>query len=208
MIGVVIALTLLPAMPRHADGEEVLKLLVFGCAGERPAPAAEKDPAVSARLKQFEDRCDAFKARTPEPPKGSDVAMAANARWQYAQRLFAVAGGDAAAEATQYATALRPCYEWEGFPDCPEREAVFADDYLTAHPTSAFASFLPLLSAHRWLCAAEADEGSIRSGKPTKQTAMVHARQTYAARLLTARASPDPLVRFAADTLEETGACR
>ena len=64
-------------------------------------------------------------------------------------------GSAAERDATRYVEALRPCYEWEGGSDCPQREALFAADYLARHPKSSFAPFLPLLAAHRWLCAAE-----------------------------------------------------
>jgi hypothetical protein len=36
--------------------------------------------------------------------------------------------------AVAYVKRLRPCYEWEGYSGCPEREALFADEYQTAHP--------------------------------------------------------------------------
>ncbi len=58
--------------------------------------------------------------------------------------------------AQAYVDTLRPCYEWEGFHDCPEREAIFAERYLIDHPDTAFAGFLRVLAAHRWLCAAKA----------------------------------------------------
>jgi hypothetical protein len=210
MTALAIVLTLMPAVRQQPDAAEaVLKGLVFGCHVEAPVPAAERDPVVTARLRVVDDRCRAFGARTPQPHADSLDGMVASARWSYEQRLFAVASGRAESEAARYVTALRPCYEWEGFHDCPEHEAVFADRYLADHPSSALASYLPLLAAHRWLCAAEGYEYEQRSGVPAsnKGVGLARARQSYVERLKAARASRDPLIRFAAETLEERGAC-
>jgi len=214
MLGPAIVLTLVTFLngpPRQPDfAESALKRVVFGCHLDIEGSATERDRDVAARLRTVDERCRAFAARTPPPAAASDVGMAALARWRYAQRLFAVAAGDVAVEATQYATALKPCYEWEGFHDCPEAEAVFAERYLAAHPSSAFASYLPLLSAHRWLCAAEGYEYELQSKVPGSKTGvgLVQARVTYAKDLAAARASRDPLIRFVAETLDERGACR
>ena len=37
------------------------------------------------------------------------------------------------------------CYEWEGMPDCPEEEAIFADKYQLEHPDGPFRELLPLV---------------------------------------------------------------
>jgi hypothetical protein len=206
----ILAALLLPGIHAQPDnGEAILTRLVYGCADERAPVPAESDRDVMARLRSFDERCKAFQARTPPPRAGSDYGMAALARWSYERRLFAVGTGDAAAEAARYVAALRPCYEWEGFHDCPEREAVFAERYLKEHPASAFAAYLPLLAAHRWLCAAEAYEDEERSGVPASKQGVGHtrARLSFAQGLPAALASRDPLVRAAAETLKETGAC-
>jgi len=211
MLGILILLTMSPGLHRQPDpAEAVLKRLVFGCHIAAPVSAAERDADVTTRLRAVDERCNAFQARMPPPPTRTDVELAAHARWMYAQRLFAIAAGDVASEAAQYATALKPCYEWEGFHDCPEAEAVFAERYLAAHPSSPFASYLPLLAAHRWLCAAEGYEYELGSTVPASKTGagLVRARQAYVKDLAAARASRDPLIRFAADTLDERGACR
>jgi hypothetical protein len=210
MVGLAIVLTFLPALHRQPDpAEAVLKRVVFGCQIEIAGPTAERDRDVTARLRGVEERCQAFLARTPPPRTDTDMGLAANARWMYAQRLFAVAAGDAATEAAEYATALRPCYEWEGFHDCPEREAVFADRYLAAHPSSAFAAYLPLLAAHRWLCAAEGYEREMRSDVPASKqgVGLTRARLSFVQRLEAAGRSRAPLIRCAAATLIERGAC-
>lgn len=209
MLGFLILLAVSPAPHWQPDAAELLKVVVFGCHAGAPAPAAERDADVAARVQSVEDRCRAFAARTPKPTADSLGGMVATARWSYEQRLFAVANGDVGAEAARYVAALRPCYEWEGFHDCPEREAIFADEYLKAHPASPFAASLPLLAAHRWLCAAEGYEYEQRSGAPAPKpgVGLARARLAYVQRLAAARASRDPLIRFAAETLDARGAC-
>ena len=183
--------------------------LVFGCHVAVVGAVTGHDADVAARLRLVDERCRAFAARTPPPRADSLDGMVANARWSYEQRLFAIAAGSVEAEATRYVTALRPCYEWEGFHDCPEHEAAFADRYLTEHPSSAFAPSLPLLAAHRWLCAAEAYEYEMTSGVQASKTGvgLTRARVAYVDRLGQALRSQDSLVRFAAETLKARGAC-
>ena len=210
MPGFAILVAVLSGLHGKPDGAEaVLKRVVFGCQIEMAGTTAERDRDVTARLRSVDERCQAFRARTPPPRTDTDVGLAANARWMYAQRRFAMAAEDAATEAAQYVAALRPCYEWEGFHDCPEREAVFADRYLKEHPSSAFAGYLPLLAAHRWLCAAEGYEYEMTSRVPSSKQGVGHprARLSYVQRLETALGSRDPLIRFAAETLKERGAC-
>ena len=210
MVGLAILVALLPGIhPQPDPAEAVLKLLVFGCHAAEVSPLAERDPDVSARLRSVENRCAAFAQREPKPRADSLDGMVATARWGYEQHLFAIAAGDAEAEAARYVAVLRPCYEWEGFHDCPEREAVFADRYLSEHPSSAFAAFLPLLAAHRWLCAAEGYEYEMTSGVPASKPGAgpTRARLSYVQRLETASRSRDPLVRAAAGILEGRGAC-
>jgi hypothetical protein len=81
--------------------------------------------------------------------------MVFEARENYERRLVASANTSGVEVlAQQYVDRLRPCYEWEGFHDCPEREAQFAEQYLKENPGTPFRELLELLSAHRWLCAA------------------------------------------------------
>jgi hypothetical protein len=103
--------------------------------------------------------------------------------------------------AAAYVDRLRPCYEWEGYHDCPEREAQFAEQYLSEHPTSPFREYLPLLAAHRWLCTAEAHDYEKRPQDATR------ARAAYERDLATARQSSSLLIRTAASALQERGRC-
>jgi hypothetical protein len=135
--------------------------------------------------------------------------MAAAARRGYTARLAAVAvGAGGESEAREYVDRLRLCYEWEGFHDCPEREAAFAEQYLAANPRSALRDYLPFLAAHRWQCAVEGYEYERRTGLAAASGAGVErARRAYHSNLARAVRSDDPLVRFAANALERAGSC-
>jgi hypothetical protein len=209
MFALVVLLTLSPT-PRQSDAADaILKRLVFNCQEPAAVATAERDSDITTRLRAVDERCNAFRARIPPPRTDSAEGLAANARWLYAQRLFAMSTGDTAAEATRYATALHPCYEWEGYHDCPEHEAVFADTYSKDHPTSPLAQYLPLLAAHRWQCAAEAYAYEQRNHVPAGRgsVGMAEARRRAAADLATALRCADPLVRHGAETLKRTGSC-
>ncbi len=211
MIGPAIALALLAGVGRQPDpGTEVLKLLAFGWCTEGRSRIAGAPPEVAKRVDEFASRCDLFRKENAKPRSDSGEGMAAAARWGYEGRLFAVTnGGGADASARDYVETLRPCYEWEGYSDCPEREAVFADRYLARHPDGPFAAYLPLLGAHRWFCVAEAYEyeakNHVRHGPGA--VGLQEARRRWKADLAKALRSPDPLVRFGAEALQQTGRC-
>jgi hypothetical protein len=120
----------------------------------------------------------------------------------YERRLVAVSSnGTAAKLASEYVDRLKPCYEWEGYHDCPEREARFADEYQAANPDSPFNAYLPLLSAHRWLCAAEAFDFEQRPADA------VRSRRQYEQSIVVALLSPTILIRTAAERLSVRGGC-
>src|SRR4029079_15055629 len=78
MIGLTIILTLLPAMPTQSDyAETVLTRLVFGCHLVPAAAAAGRDPQVTARVGEVDERCRSFEARTPAPLVRSERGMVA-----------------------------------------------------------------------------------------------------------------------------------
>jgi hypothetical protein len=129
------------------------------------------------------------------------ATMVQEARALYAARLAGVGGDEATALAVAYVDALRPCYEWEGFHDCPEREAVFADAYRAQHADGPFRHYLPLLSAHRWVCTAEAYD---HEKKPDQAS---RSRQHYRDRLALALRSDSALIRAAARQLEVRATC-
>jgi len=130
------------------------------------------------------------------------MEMVHTAREGYERRLVAAArrsGVEALAQ--RYVDDLKPCYEWEGFHDCPEREARFAEQYLAANPTSPFREFLQLLVAHRWICTAEGYE---REEMPQEAA---RARRAAEPSLATALQSRPLLIRTAAQELKELGRC-
>src|SRR5204862_1196683 len=103
--------------------------------------------------------------------------------------------------AVTYVTDLAPCYEWEGYHDCPEREASFAASYQAAHPAGPFSEYLPLLEAHRWLCAAEGYDYEKVAARAAQ------ARSSYQQALFAALRSKSTLVRIAARELETRTTC-
>ena len=120
---------------------------------------------------------------------------------RYIARLVGVGGDEAKELAAAYAVVLKPCYEWEGLHDCPEREAAFADQYQAAHAKGPFRSYLPLLSAHRWLCAAEAFDFEKKPDQASRS------RQHYRDRLAIALRSDSAMIRYAASHLATRAAC-
>ena len=130
------------------------------------------------------------------------MTMVYAAREGYERKLVAASTRSGVEQlAQEYVDTLRPCYEWEGFHDCPEREAIFAERYLNDHPDTAFAGFLRVLAAHRWLCAAEAYEYDQQPGSAE------HARHQYQRALAIAVKVESPLMRVAADELKSSGRC-
>jgi hypothetical protein len=159
-------------------------------------------PDVKAQIEQLWQRSEAYQSKRVKPTGSSELRMVYDAQVRYERRLVAAStspGADPLALA--YVTELRPCYEWEGFSDCPEREAMFAAKYQTSHPTGPFSQYLPLLEAHRWLCAAEAYE----SEKAPAEAA--RARRAYEQALSIARQSSSLLVRTAAGELGPRARC-
>jgi hypothetical protein len=121
---------------------------------------------------------------------------------RYERLLVAVtADRNAPALAVEYVNELRPCYEWEGYHDCPEHEALFAMEYLAANPSSPFKEYLPLLAADRWLCAAEGYDYEKRPKDAARS------RRASDAAIQTARRSTALIVRVAAETLQARGQC-
>ena len=157
---------------------------------------------VRLQIQQYQSRFATYQSKRVKPIGSSELIMGYNALVRYEGRLVAVsvaAGVDALAVA--YVTDLAPCYEWEGFHDCPEREAMFAATYQAAHLNGPFSQYLPLLEAHRWSCAAEGYD----SEKSPVEAART--RQSYAQALAVARGSTSLLIRTAAVELGTRARC-
>jgi hypothetical protein len=153
-------------------------------------------------MDRYRQRADAYRSKRPGATTNDEWQMVIPAWIRYERRLVAMSADPRAPSlAFEYVSNLRPCYEWEGLPECPEREAKFADAYHASHPQGPFSHYLPLLSAHRWLCAAEAYETA------NDQAALASSRRLYEQRLAAARTSTSLLVRAAADELAARGRC-
>ena len=186
---------------RQNPQRAVLDVVVF-----YPDPPRDLDRyplQVRQELRRFLERARAYRPR-PRPARlGSERRMVYAAREGYEGKLVAsVDVADAPRLAQQYVDALRPCYEWEGFHDCPEHEAIFAEQHLRDRPDTPFRDFLRLLAAHRWLCAAEGYE---HEQKPAEA---LRARRAYDDALKIAAAdSGSALMTTAASELSTSGRC-
>ena len=187
------------AQPAAPPEDALLDALVWG-ADMKIDPKAYA-PALRIEVEQHLRRARAYRSKRAEPSK-PESKMVYCAQINYERRLAAVSTDPrAAALAAAYEKRLRPCYEWEGYHDCPEREALFADEYQAAHPRGPFSDYLPLLAAHRWLCSAEAYD---YEGQPAEAE---RCRRMYEQRLSTARVSRVLLICAAAERLAARGKC-
>jgi hypothetical protein len=169
---------------------------------EVPINLTAYSPDVRVELQKYLQRYKAYQPNRPRPVKPGLEAMVYSVWVAYERKLVAASDDPKApALAAAYLDYLRPCYEWEGFHGCPEREASFAVDYLATNSGGPFSDYLPLLAAHRWLCASEAyayennSDGAVRS------------RRKYEVMISRARYSKAPLIRFAAERLAERNSC-
>jgi hypothetical protein len=187
------------AQTRSTAGDRLVDALL---AGFHRVPVSEYDPKIRSELEKVLQRAEAYRSRRRGPVQPPLEKMVYDAWVAYERRLVAMADDPTApALAAQYVNTLKPCYEWEGYHDCPEREARFAIAYLNAHPGGPFSEYLPLLAAHRWLCTAEAYTYEDNSKDAARS------RLAYAAALSAALESRSALVRATADALRARGTC-
>jgi hypothetical protein len=185
---------------RASDSDDaLLDLLVWG--RHVTIDPTGYDPDVRFEIEQHVRRFTAYQSKRPVP-RGSEMRMVHSA-WVHYERLLAAASSapDASALAASYVDRLRPCYEWEGYHDCREREAVFADEHRANHPGGPFSHLLPLLSAHRWLCTAEVFDYERRPKEAARSRGM------FVQRIAAARASGGAMIRVAAERLSARGRC-
>ncbi len=160
-------------------------------------------PEVRADLERARQRFEAYQSTRRRPINSSEAEMLHAVMVRYERLLVApTAERNAPALAVEYVNELRPCYEWEGYHDCPEHEALFAMEYLAANPNSPFKEYLPLLAADRWLCAASGYDYEKRPKDAARS------RRAAEAAIRMARQSNALIVRVAAETLRARGRCR
>ncbi len=185
---------------REYPAYSLVDILVWGA--DLPSDLSRYAPNVRTEIEQMRQRSAAYRSRRVAPSGSAELSMVHSAWVHYERRLVAAStlpGADALALA--YVTELRPCYEWEGSSECPEREAVFAAQYQAKHPSGPFSDYLPLLESHRWLCAAEAYVFEKAPGEAAR------ARRQHEHALTIARRSLSLLVRTAAGELAARGRC-
>ena len=187
------------AQPPGNPADALLDVLVWGT-HIRIDPAAYP-PVLRTEVERHLRRSRAYRSKRPKPVDAV-LQMVHAAQVGYERRLVAVSNDpNAAVLAAAYVTSLKPCYEWEGYHDCPQADARFADAYQARHPGGAFSSYLPLLAAHRWLCTAEAYDYDKRAEDAARS------RVAYEQRLIAARRSTRVLIRAAAERLATRGRC-
>jgi hypothetical protein len=158
--------------------------------------------AVKTETERYLRRSKAYRSKRRRPANSPELESVYAAQVRYERRLVAVSKAPAAETlAVAYVDGLRPCYEWEGYHDCPEHEARFAEEYQTTHPSGPFSEYLPLLAAHRWLCTAEAYEYE----KRPEDAAL--SRRAYEQAISTALQSTVLIIRTAAEGLTARGRC-
>jgi hypothetical protein len=179
---------------------DLLDVIVFYA--DAPSDVGRFPSEVREELKRYLQRVRDYRPRVRPPRLGSEMTMVYSAREGYEAKLVAAAAtSDVERLAQEYVDKLQPCYEWEGFHDCPEREAVFAEQYLAGHPATPFAEVLRLLVAHRWLCAAEAFEYEQQPANAAR------ARGAYQQAIEQATHSESRLMRAAAEELKASDRC-
>lgn len=179
--------------------DRILQLVVWGNY-LRFDPTQYPEP-LRSEVAAYLRRANAYVSARPEPTNG-EMDRVRTAYVEYERRLIAsTSDRRAVALAVDYVDALGPCYEWEGFSECPANEAQFADAYINQHVDSPLNQYLPLLAAHRWLCAAELFEFE---NKPEE---VQRAKQRYAIRIAQATKSRSVVIRMAAERLAAKPTC-
>lgn len=194
-----LSLSAQPATTPGTSSDQLLDVLVWGT--HMPINPAAYPPALRAEVERHLRRANAYHSMRTAPDS-LEMQKIHEGEVSYERRLAAVTDDPAASSlAVAYVDLLRPCYEWESSHDCPEAEALFADQYQAAHPRGPFSTYLPLLAAHRWLCTAEVFDYEKRPADAARS------RAAYQQRVSIARASSVLLIRTAADRLAARGRC-
>ena len=188
------------ALQQAQRPKSVRDALLFGGFGYSNYEAIA-DAAAAARWQEIQRRASFAMSRLRPPPEHAGAIKLVWEKRLHYERLFnavSVRGGLrddelwVAEEAVDFVEGMRPCYEWEGFSECPWREAEFADVWLRLHPRSRFAAYLPLFAGNRWICAADGFDLEKESAKAAD------ARRRATDRLTQAAAGKDPLFALVA----------
>ena len=197
------------ALQQTERQKSVRDALLFGGFDYRNYEAIP-DPAAAARWKEIQRRASMAMSRLRPPPSHSGEFRMVWGKRQHYERLFNAVSTRAghrddelwvAEEVADFVEGMRPCYEWEGFSECPWREAEFADLWLRLHPHSRVAAYLPLFAGNRWLCAAD---GYDLEKEPAKAA---DARRRATERLKQAAAGKDPLFALVAKQMLADSRC-
>jgi hypothetical protein len=205
MVLVVVGLILAPtaALSQASGGRSrnsLVDVLVWGA--DLTIDWTAYSPEVRAEGQRLRQRFQSSGAERRPPGDSSELKMVYTARLRYERKLAALSDQPGAqTSAAEFVERLKPCYEWEGYHDCPEREARFAQEYQAANPHGPFRDYLPLLAAHRWLCTAE---GYANEERPED---VARSRREFELALSSARRSAALLVRTAAEELRARGRC-
>jgi hypothetical protein len=189
-----------PQAARQAAADSLANALLWGMQ-MGVDPGAFPQP-LRSEVEGYLKRSAAYRTTRTRPADSAEMEMVYQA-WVNYERLLAGISADASARAlaVAYVDDLRPCYEWEGLHECPEREAMFAEKYLAAHPGAPFSRYLPLLAAHRWLCTAEA------YAREKQPEAAARTRQAFERQIGVAIKADTLLIRVAADALMARKQC-
>ena len=141
----IVSLALSPFLASAQDSrtnltDGLIALLVWGT--DTKIDVNAYSPDVRQDLEKYFQRRSGYKSQRRRPTNSSELSMVYDAQVRYERRLVAVTDDPRAASfAAQYVDDLRPCYEWEGYHDCPEREASFATQYRQTHVGGPSTSF-------------------------------------------------------------------
>jgi hypothetical protein len=204
-IALVVAVALaISANVKHAKAvtkDSLIDVLVWG--SFLTIDTSRYPPQLRKEIDALRSRSDRYGSRRQAPRAGDPVLkLVYDKQVNYEHLLVQSATSPAAdALAVAYVSDLEPCYEWEGYPECPEREAEFAHEYRARHRDGPFHEFLPLLEAHRWLCTAEGYDYDRAPADAAR------ARHAYRRALAVAERSSSALIRTAAAELAARRSC-
>jgi hypothetical protein len=182
-----------------ASLDPVVSALVF--TARMPKEPAPYWLPVASQIEDYRVRAEGYRGKQ-RPMPSSDFAMVYRA-WETAERRLVAASAHPAADslAHDWVESARPAYEWEGFHDGPEADAMAAERYLDTNRDGPFAEYLRLFAGHRRLCSAEGYEGEKRPSDAVASRALAMSHLNMASE------SSNALIRLAAQWLLQNPRC-